>query len=158
MMGMDDIDRKICKIIQQDGRKSSAEIAQAVGVSVSTANERVRRLTSSGVVRAWRGVLDPVHAGAGLCGFILLDVAYEGEVEAIDVLTQCREIQELHHISGGHSYLAKIRVADTASLQIFLQNVVKPLATVQRTETIIVLDTVKETTEMVITPSAKVQK
>jgi len=155
---MDDIDRKICEIVQLDGRKSSAEIADAVGVSVSTANERVRRLAANGVVTAWRGVLDPVHAGAALCGFILLDVAYEGEGEAIEILTQRQEIQELHHISGAHSYLAKIRVKDTAALQDFLQNVVKPLGAVQRTETIMVLDTLKETTEMVIAASVNSQK
>jgi len=155
---MDNIDRKICGIIQRDGRKSSAEIAEVVGVSVSTANERVRRLASTGVITAWRGVLDPVQAGAGLCGFILLDMAYEGEAEAIEVLEQRQEIQELHHISGAHSYLAKIRVADTAALQDFLQTIVKPLAAVQRTETIFVLDTVKETTEVVIAPSVKSQK
>ncbi len=155
---MDDIDRNICGIVQRDGRVSSAEIAEAVGVSVSTANERVRRLVSTGVVAAWRGVLDPVHVGAGLCGFMLLDMAFEGEEEAIDILKQQPEIQELHHISGAHSYLAKIRVADTAALQDFLQNIVKPLVAVQRTQTNLVLDTIKETTEMVIAPSDKVKK
>ncbi len=155
---MDEIDRKICEIIQRDGRKSSAEIADAVGVSVSTANERVRRLTASGAVAAWRAILDPAHVGMGLCGFILIDMSFEGEEEAKAVLSERPEIQELHHISGAHSYLAKIRVADTAAMQGFLQNVVKPLAAVERTETIFVLETVKETTEMAIAPSSKTQK
>jgi Lrp/AsnC family transcriptional regulator, leucine-responsive regulatory protein len=155
---MDNIDRKICELIQRDGRQSSAEIAAAVGVSVSTANDRVRRLTSSGVVTAWRGVLDPVHVGMGLCGFILIDMAFEGEEAAKALLSKQPEIQELHHVSGAHSYLAKIRVADTAAMQAFLQNVVKPIAAVQRTETIFVLETVKETTEMVIAPSPRIQK
>jgi len=155
---MDEIDRNICEIIQCDGRKSSADIADAVGVSVSTANERVRRLTTSGAVAAWRGILDPAHAGMGLCGFILIDMSFEGEEEAKAILRQRLEIQELHHISGAHSYLAKIRVADTAAMQDFLQNVVKPLSAVERTETIFVLETVKETTEMAIAPSSKTQK
>jgi Lrp/AsnC family transcriptional regulator, leucine-responsive regulatory protein len=155
---MDNIDRKICELIQRDGRKSSAEIADAVGVSVSTANDRVRRLTSSGVVIAWRGVLDPVHVGMGLCGFILIDMAFEGEEAAKALLSKQPEIQELHHVSGAHSYLAKVRVADTAAMQAFLQNVVKPIPAVQRTETIFALETVKETTEMVIAPSPRTQK
>ncbi len=152
---MDEIDRKICGIIQRDGRKSSAEIAEAVGLSVSTANERVRRLSASGAIAAWRGVLDPAHMGMGLCGFILIDMAFEGEEEAKALLRARPEIQELHHISGAHSYLAKVRLADTAAMQAFLQNVVKPIAAVLRTETIFVLETVKETTEMAIAPVPK---
>ncbi len=152
---MDGIDQKICGIIQRDGRKSSADIAEAVGVSVSTANERVRRLAATGVIAAWRGVLDPAHVGMGLCGFILIDMGFEGEEEAKAILSNQPEIQELHHISGAHSYLAKVRVADTAAMQAFLQNVIKPIVAVLRTETIFVLETVKETTEMAIAPTTK---
>lgn len=149
---MDEIDRKICGLVQKDGRRSSAEIAEAVGVSVSTANERVRRLAASGVISAWRGVLDPVRVGAGLCGYVLIDMSFDGEAEAAEALAARPEVLELHHISGPHSYLAKVRVADTRAMQKFLQDVLKPLKAVQRTETIFTLDTVKETTEVLITP------
>lgn len=150
---MDQTDRKICGVIQRDGRASSAEIAEATGVSVSTANERVRRLAAAGVIAAWRGVLDPVRVGAGLCGFMLIDMAYGGEAEATRVLSARPEVLELHHVSGAHSYLAKVRVADTRAMQRFLQNIVKPLAAVLRTETIFALETVKETTEVLIAPA-----
>lgn len=152
---MDKNDRQIAEILQQDGRRSSAEIAEAVGLSVSTANERVRRLVATGVVTAWRAVLDPVRVGAGLCGFVLVDMAYDGEEEAKLVLARCPEVQEMQHISGAHSYLLKVRVADTRAMQRFLQEVVKPLRAVQRTETAFVLETVKETTEVLVArPSA----
>ncbi len=149
---MDQIDHKIADILQADSRTSSASIAEAVGVSVSTANERVRRLASNGTVIAWHAVLDPVKAGAGLCSFVLIDMAYEGEDLAKYALQARPEVQELHHISGGHSYLCKIRVADTAAMQQFLQDVVKPLKAVRRTESMIVLETAKETTQVQITP------
>ena len=148
---MDDIDRKIAKILQEDCRTSSASIAEAIGASVSTASERVRRLAANGTVSAWRAVLDPQTVGAGLCGFVLIDMAYEGEDLAKYALQARPEVQELHHISGSHSYLAKIRVADTAAMQRFLQNVVKPLKAVTRTESMIVLESAKETTEVLIT-------
>ena len=149
---MDNIDRKICGIIQTDGKISSAEIAEAVGVSVSTANDRVRRLASAGVIVEWRGVLDPVLIGAGLCGFIMIDMAYAGEAEACTSLKAQAEVLELHHISGPHSYLMKVRVQNTQALQRFLQDKVKPLAAVQKTETIMTLDTLKETTAVLIPP------
>ena len=152
---MDDIDRRICGIIQSDGRISSTDVAEAVGVSVSTANERVRRLVESGVVREWRGVLDPARVGAGLCAFILIDMAYEGEAEAAAALEDRPEVLELHHISGAHSYLAKIRVANTGAMQSFLQDTVKPLKAVVSTESLISLSTLKETTAVLISNSKK---
>lgn len=142
---MDDIDRKICGILQTNGKTSSAELAEAVGVSLSTANERVRRLANRGVIRGWRAVLDPGRVGAGLCAFVFLDVAYAGEQAAIAALAERPEVQELHHVSGPRSYLMKIRVQDTEALEFFLQEVVKPLPAVQRTETVLAISTRKET-------------
>ena len=147
---MDDIDKKISNLIQKNGRLSSAEIAAAVGVSVSTANERVRRLTSTGIVQDWRAVLNPKNVGASLCALIMIDVNYEGEAETIKSLSSFKEIQEIHHISGAHSYLIKIRLTDTDALQKFLSEKIKPLKGVNSTESFIVFDTVKETTEVLI--------
>lgn len=148
---MDQIDRKIAEILQADSRTSAASLAAAVGVSVSTASERVRKLASNGTITAWHAVLDARVAGAGLCSFVLIDMAHNGEEVAKYALQARPEVQELHHISGAHSYMAKIRVADTAAMQRFLQDVVKPLKAVLRTESMIVLETAKETTQVQIT-------
>ncbi|MDX1780696.1 MAG: Lrp/AsnC family transcriptional regulator [Thalassovita sp.] len=142
---LDETDHKICKLLQKNARASSTEIAQAVSLSVSAANERIRRLASSGMIRGWHAVLSPDVFGAGFCAFVLIDVDFEGEAEAIATLSARDEVQELHHISGPHSYLMKLRLADTKALQAFLTNVVKPLPAVSRTETLIALDTAKET-------------
>jgi len=147
---MDNIDRKICGILQSNGRTSSAELAEAVGLSLSAANERVRRLVQAGIIKNWEARLDPRPFGLGLCAFVLLDLQFEGEADAIKTLTSRAEVQELHHISGPHSYLMKLRVADTRALQSFLTEVVKPLPAIQRTESIITLDTAKETAALPI--------
>lgn len=149
---MDSIDRKIADILQIDSRTPATALAEATGTSVSTANERVRRMQSNGTIEAFRAVLNPETAGANLCAFILIDMAFEGEDLAKYALQARPEVQELHHISGGHSYMAKIRVTDTAAMQAFLQNIVKPLKAVVRTESMIVLNTAKETTALKITP------
>lgn len=149
---MDEIDRKIAEALQADGRASSTDIAALVGVSVSTANERVRRLVSNGTIKEWRGVLNPEKVGAALCVFVFLDLAYDGETEACQALRNCPEVLELHHISGQHSYLMKVRVRDTGALQGFLKSHVKPLRAVQRTETILSLDALKETTTVKMSP------
>ena len=149
---MDSIDRIIAEILQADGRASSTRLAEATGLSVSSANDRVRRMVADGSISAFRAVLDPVAVGAGLCAFVLIDMGYDGEQLAKETLQARPEVQELHHISGAHSYMAKIRVADTAAMQAFLQDVVKPLKAVLRTESMIVMETSKETTAVKLAP------
>jgi Lrp/AsnC family leucine-responsive transcriptional regulator len=155
---MDTVDRKICNFLQRDARMSSTDIAAAIGVSVSSANERVKRLTTNGVIVASRAILDARHVGAGACAFMIVDMSYDGEEEAKVALAACPEVQEMHHVSGQHSYFLKVRVADTQALQKFLQEHVKPLRAINRTETIFVLETVKETTELLIPEHAENQK
>ena len=149
---MDKVDRKICEIVQRDGRASSAAIAEAAGVPTSTANDRLRRLAANGTIQGWHAVLDPQRVGAGLAGFILIDMGYEGEAEAVDALCARPEVMELHHISGGHSYLLKLRVQDMGAVQDFLAEVVKPLTAVQHTETIFALKTHKERVAVRVAP------
>lgn len=149
---MDDIDKKICGLLQESGRSSSAELAASVGLSLSAANERVRRLVASGAIAGWQAKLDPLSFGLGLCAFVLIDMRFEGEDEAVATLAVHPEVQELHHISGPHSYLMKLRVADTRALQDFLTRVVKPLPAILRTESIITLDTAKETAAIAVPP------
>lgn len=145
---MGEVDRKIAGIVQSDGKASSAEIAERVGVSVSSASERVRKLKATGAIAHWRGVLNAPAFGVQLLVFMLVDMNYEGEDAARDALATRPEVQEIHHISGPHSYLLKVRVRNTAALQAFLNSVVKPLPAIVKTETLMVLDTTKETTEI----------
>lgn len=147
---MDDFDKRICDDLQRAGRRSSAELAKSVGVSVSTANERVRRMAATKEIRGWHAHLDPEAVGASLCCFVLVDMSYEGEAEACAALIAHDEVMELHHIAGAHSYMMKIRTRDTASLQAFFAAHVKPLPAVQRTETLISLDALKESPVMPI--------
>ncbi|WP_127112649.1 Lrp/AsnC family transcriptional regulator [Shimia sediminis] len=145
---MDIFDRKIANRLQRFGRLSSADLAQEVGVSVSTANERVRRMASGGEIRGWHAHLNPDAVGAGLCCFVLVDMTYDGEADACAALVTHDEVMELHHVAGAHSYMMKLRTRDTASLQAFLAEHVKPLPAVLRTETLISLDALKESPVM----------
>lgn len=147
---MDHFDRKICALLQTDARRSSTDVADQVGLSISATNDRIRRLQREGIITHWQARLDPQAFQASLCAFVLLDLSYAGEAEAIATLTAHDAVQEIHHISGPHSYLMKLRLADTAALQHFLSEVVKPLPAVTRTESIIAMDTAKETLALAI--------
>jgi len=61
-------------------------------------------------------------------------------------------VLECHHVTGTWNYLLKVRLPNTRELERFLAEVVKPALGVQRTETIIVLSSTKETTTLIADP------
>jgi Lrp/AsnC family leucine-responsive transcriptional regulator len=153
---MDDTDLAILKLLQADRARSSAEVAQAVGLSVSAAGDRIRRLHASGVVRASRAVLDPARLGLDLLAFVFVDLEPRADERRFaDALRAMPEVQEAHHVTGPHSWLLKIRVRNAAALQRLIADRLKALPQVMRTETLIGLDTAKETTELALPARAE---
>jgi Lrp/AsnC family leucine-responsive transcriptional regulator len=151
---MDTHDLQILQLIQSDNRRSAAEIGQEIGLSVSAVSDRLRRLNASGAVVGNRAVIEPARVGITVCAFIFVDLEPRAD-EALfaAALRSFAEVQEAHHITGPHSWMVKVRVRDTAALQRFLTGRLKPVAGVLRTETIIALDTAKETSELAFAPA-----
>lgn len=146
---MDTHDLQILQLIQSDNRRSAAEIGHEIGLSVSAVSDRLRRLNASGAITANRAAIDPARVGITACAFIFVDLEPRADEAAFaDALRGFPEVQEAHHITGPHSWLVKVRTRDTAALQVFLTRRLKAVPGVLRTETIIALDTAKETSEL----------
>lgn len=148
---MDTHDLQILQLIQSDNRRAAADIGQAIGLSVSAVSDRLRRLNASGVIAANRAAIDPARVGMTACAFIFVDLEPRAD-EALfaAALRGFPEVQEGHHITGPHSWLVKVRTRDTAALQVFLTRHLKMVPGVLRTETLIALDTAKETSELAL--------
>ena len=152
---MDATDLHILRLLQADNRRSAADLGAEVGLSVSAASDRVRRLNAAGIVAANRAVLDPQRTGLGLLAFTFVDLEPRADEAAFAEALRARpEVQEAHHVTGPHSWLLKLRVRDTAALQHFMAHHLKPLPGVLRSETVIALDTAKETTELALPAAA----
>lgn len=144
---MDKIDSEILRLLQRDNRITAAELGAAVGLSTSAANDRLRRLNASGVIAANRAILAPAALGRTLLAFLFVDLEPRSdEAGFAAAMAAAPDVLEAHHITGPHNWLIKLRVADTAALQRFLTHRLKPLPGVIRTETLIALDTAKDST------------
>lgn len=143
---MDGIDRIILDRIQTDGSSTYAEIGAAAGLSASAVNDRLKRLRADGVIRRMTADVDPAALGLGLLAFVLVAVNEPpGEMRFRAAMKGAPEVLECHHLTGDYSYLLKLRLRDTAHLEQFLMDRLKPLAGVARTHTLIALSSVKET-------------
>ena len=146
---MDDTDLKLLKLLQQDGLQSMAELSKAIGVAPSTLNDRVKRLGRLGAITGTHARVDPAALGLNLLAFGFVGWSEASvEPEFLKRAASAPEILECHHVTGGWNYLLKVRVKDTRALEAFLGSVLKQVRGLQRTETLIVLSSPKETTAL----------
>ena len=143
---LDEIDLKLLALLQDDGRMSQHDLAEAVRLSSPATGERIRKLEERGVIKAFTAVLDPKLLGADVTAFIA--VALDGSRFYPDFVERARahsEIQECHAVTGQGSHLLKIRTRDTSTLERLLAEV-QSWPGVQGTTTSIVLSALKEGT------------
>ena len=116
MKTVDDIDRRLLALLQQDATQSYAVLGKAVGLSAGAAHERVRKLREAGVIRATTVDVDPAALDLGVLAYVMVDSsAWMGD--SAEAFAALPEIQEAHVIAGNASVLVKVRTATTEQLQ-----------------------------------------
>jgi len=149
MNGLDTTDRQLLQLLQGNDKLRLAELSEITNVAASTLNDRIKRLQRQGVIHAYRAQLAPDALGLNLLAFVFVGWT-DVDVEQRFVAAMAAEpaVQECHHITGPWNYLLKIRIPDTRELEAFLTNIVRAVEGVQRTETVIVMSSSKETSEL----------
>ncbi len=136
---MDDVDRQLLGLLQQDAAQSYASLGQAVGLSAGATHERVRKLRERGVIRRTTVEVDPAAIGRGVLAFVMVDsVKWVGD--SGDRFAAIPEIQEAHVIAGSAAVLVKVRTATTEQLQDVLRRIYA-IDGVSGTEATVVLET-----------------
>jgi Lrp/AsnC family leucine-responsive transcriptional regulator len=141
---MDDIDRALLALLQDDATQSYAVLGQAVGLSSGAAHERVRKLRQRGIIRRTIVDVDPVAIGRPALAFVLISAgAWMGGQQTAAALRALSSIEEAHIVAGGASLLVKVRAESNAELQAVLRQLYDTDG-VTGTETIVVLETIFE--------------
>ncbi|MBR1273276.1 Lrp/AsnC family transcriptional regulator [Bradyrhizobium sp. AUGA SZCCT0283] len=146
MARLDDTDRQLLMLLQDDDRQPLAALSEKIGVAVSTINDRIKRLVRSGVISGFHARVAPDAVGLDLLAFIMVSWS-NPKIEAgfLERVKASPDVLECHHITGAWNYLLKVRVGTTRDLERFLGETVKAVDGVERTETLITLSTTKET-------------
>ncbi len=145
---LDKIDRRILRLLQTDGRMSTLKLAEAVHLSPTAVNERVKRLTRDRYILGYHAQLNPELLGGGMVVFVevVLDRTTPDVFAAFKAAVKDRpEIMECHMVAGGFDYLIKTRVAHMQAYRDFLGGVLLALPGVRETHTYAVMEEVKNT-------------
>ena len=110
-MLMDDIDRKILKLLQENARMSLKTIAEKTFLSSPAVSARIEKLEKDGVIAGYHAMVDPMKLGYHILAFINLDVIPEDKPKFY-AFAEC--------VTGEYSMLMKVAFHSTMELDIFI--------------------------------------
>ena len=148
---MDEIDRKILRILQEDSTIQNQDLAAQVGLSASPCLRRVKALEAAGGIRRYVALVDGKAVGAGF----VIEVRLEKQAEAYSkrfetAMLGRQEVIDCCFITGDFDYLLKVAVADLDEFHRFLTQVLTRIVGVANTRTIIPVKRIKETSALKI--------
>ena len=140
---VDDVDRNIIRLLQEDSRKSFNKIAESIGIAVGTAYNRVKNLEDRGILKGYTIILDPIKLGYGLTALILIQAEGRYLPEVEKELAKLDEVISIYDITGDYDVAVVARFMNRATLNSFIKSTLK-MPHVSKTVTNVVLNVVKE--------------
>ena len=140
---VDDVDRKIIRLLQEDARKSFNKIAESLGIAVGTAYNRVKNLEDSGILKGYTIMLDSAKLGYGLTALILIEAEGRYLPEVENGIAKLDEVICIYDITGDYDIAVVARFRNRSTLNNFIKSALK-MPHVSRTVTNVVLNVVKE--------------
>ncbi|MCU6435692.1 Lrp/AsnC family transcriptional regulator [Undibacterium sp. Jales W-56] len=132
---IDNFDRKILQLLQQDARMSHAEIGRQVHLSQPAVSERIKRLESAQVIRSYRAEINPKALGYQITAMIRLSTQ-QGRPYA-QYVADCPEIIDCYTVTGEDGAVMRVLATDVEHLQ----QIINQLNAFGSTSTAIVLTT-----------------
>jgi DNA-binding Lrp family transcriptional regulator len=150
---MDIFDKKLLSILQNNGRISNVELAEAVNLSESACLRRVRSLEERGLIDRYVALLD--HKKVGLTDTVFVHIVLKreekSELEAFEnAVKNIPEILECYLMTGEFDYLLHIVVANMADFERLHNDSLTQLPGVSRVNSSFAIRTVQKTSELPI--------
>jgi len=146
MTSLDEIDRRLLKELQAEGRVTNVELAQRVGLTAPPCLRRVRGLEEEGVIRGYHADLDGSLLGFAITVFAMVSLKSQAEDalrEFEDHMADLDEVREVHMLNGEIDFILKIVSRDLQSFQEFLTSKLTPAPNVASVKTSLTIRTAK---------------
>lgn len=148
MIGLDKIDFKILKILQENGRITNIQLSMDIGLSPAPTLERVRKLEQIGIIQSYHAMVNEELLGLGIKSYLQVSINYQ-KANAIhnfkEHVMNIDEIIECHQIAGSSDFLLKTIVSDIKSYEKLITDKISKIPEIAKIQTMTVINTVKKT-------------
>ena len=148
---LDAIDRAILVQLQGEGRLSNLELSQRVHLSPSACLRRVKSLEDQGVIAQYVALVNPRSVGKHGVSFTIINLESmnNAQLEAFEQAVRDEpEVLDCYYVAGSNDYLIRFTYRDAEDLERFHSDVLMRLPGVARSNSLLVLRTVKKTTAL----------
>jgi Lrp/AsnC family transcriptional regulator len=148
---LDQFDRRIMVLMQEDASRSTAEIAELVGMSQSPCWRRIQRLKDEGYISRQVAIVDRRKVGLNAQVFALVKLTMHGRQNLDEFSDRIRgypEVLECHVLMGAFDFLIRVVAADIDAYQSFFFEKLSRLPGVQEVNSVISLSEIKSTTAL----------
>ena len=141
---LDQIDKFLIEHLQENGRQTTSELAQQVGMSVPAVAERIKKLQENGVILGYKATVDPKKIGMDVGAYItLISESSAHYKEVVELALAQPEVLECVSLTGEGSHILVVRTENTATLESLLSEI-QSWPGVKRTEARIIMSQYKE--------------
>ena len=137
---IDDIDRRLLRLLQQDARTSVADLARTVNVSRANAYTRLERLTASGVISGYEVRVEPRKVGLGVAALIFVTADQSKWRQLWTRLQTIPEVQFIGLATGDFDVVVLVRAPTTETLRDVVLERLHSLPEVRGTRTMLLLE------------------
>ena len=138
---LDETDKKIIEILQEDGRISMKDLGKLIGLTSPAVSERIKRLENCGIISGYKAIINPDALGRNIKAFIHISLpGSQSYAEFLENAKSDPRIVECHHITGDDCSLLKVLVRDMQELE----NVIDSIKKIGSTKTSVILSTPKQ--------------
>jgi Lrp/AsnC family transcriptional regulator len=147
---LDDVDRNILAVLQEDASLALEEIARRVGASKTPVWNRIRKMKERGVIRGEVAIVDPEKIGLESCFFVMIRTSQHDAAWLERFLRAVRarpEVLEAHRLAGDIDYILKVRVANAKAYDAFYRSLISDVSIFNVTSTLS-MEEIKNTTAL----------
>jgi Lrp/AsnC family leucine-responsive transcriptional regulator len=152
MTALDDIDKKILRLLQKNARQTNKALATRLGLSITPVFERVRKLERQGYIRKYVAVLDPAKLDRTMTVFLHIRMQshnHESISNLMQEVNQLDEVMECYHLTGETDFLLKVLVPDMHAYEDFVLGKLTRVKGIGNINSSMVMREVKHKTEVI---------
>jgi Lrp/AsnC family transcriptional regulator, leucine-responsive regulatory protein len=142
-MNINQKNRKILNIIQNNGKISNGEISKELEIPTTTIFERIKKMEKEGVIKGYKAIIDPQKVELGLTSFVFIKtdgVNYDNQL--VRNVQKIPFVLELHEVAGAYSYVAKVCAKNQQHLSEILREYFGKIKGIAQTNSHIVLNSI----------------
>jgi Lrp/AsnC family leucine-responsive transcriptional regulator len=152
-MMLDETDKQLLKLLQNDSKQTNKALSNALGLSVTAIYERIRKLENNGIIKQYVALVEKKKVDKSFVAFCHVKLVQHSQDYVVKFereVAKLNEVLECYHISGDYDYLLKVLVEDMEEFRGFMVKKLTRIDHIGSTHSMFVINEVKHTTAITI--------